>query len=49
MLLELDMTSPTMVPLELQGAEMRTRNLLCDFAQHRRTTTASRVMRARSW
>ncbi|GAA6108738.1 kinesin family member 3Cb isoform X1 [Tachysurus ichikawai] len=49
MLLELDMTSPTMVPLDIQGAEMRTRNLLCDFAQHRQMTTASRVMRARSW
>ncbi|XP_053365916.1 kinesin family member 3Cb isoform X2 [Clarias gariepinus] len=49
MLLELDMTSPTMVPLDLQGSEMRTRNPFCDFAHHRRTTTASRVMRARSW
>ncbi|KAF7704322.1 kinesin family member 3Cb [Silurus meridionalis] len=49
MLLELDMTSPIMVPLDLHGAEMRTRNLLCDSAQYRRTTTASRVMRARSW
>ncbi|XP_026880523.2 kinesin family member 3Cb [Electrophorus electricus] len=48
MLLELDMTPPAMVPLDLQGAEMRMQDLLCDFGHHRRTT-ASRVMRARSW
>ncbi|KAL7873341.1 hypothetical protein AOLI_G00124120 [Acnodon oligacanthus] len=49
MLLELDMTPPVMVPLDLEGAEMRTRDFLRDFSHHRRRTTASRVMRARSW
>ncbi|XP_062863309.1 kinesin family member 3Cb [Trichomycterus rosablanca] len=49
MLLELDLSPPTMVPLDLQGAEMRSRDLLRNFSQHRRTSTASRVMRARSW
>ncbi|KAG9268501.1 kinesin family member 3Cb [Astyanax mexicanus] len=49
MLLELDMAPPAMVPLDLEGAEMRTRDFLRDFGNHRRRTTESRVMRARSW
>ncbi|XP_066530622.1 kinesin family member 3Cb isoform X2 [Hoplias malabaricus] len=49
MLLELDMTPPVMVPLDLEGAEMRTRGFLREFNHHRRRTTESRVMRARSW
>ncbi|XP_052009672.1 kinesin-like protein KIF3B [Xyrauchen texanus] len=49
MLLELDMSQPTMVSLDLQRSEIRTQDLICDFGHYRKRTTASRVMKARSW
>ncbi|XP_030642735.1 kinesin family member 3Cb [Chanos chanos] len=49
MLLELDMTPPAMFPLNLHGAELTSQDLLRDFGHYGRKTTASRVMKARSW
>ncbi|XP_065144587.1 kinesin family member 3Cb [Paramisgurnus dabryanus] len=49
MLLELDISPPTMVPLDLQRSEIRTQDLIRDFGHYRKRTTASRVMKARSW
>ncbi|XP_051578545.1 kinesin-like protein KIF3B [Myxocyprinus asiaticus] len=49
MLLELDMSQPTMVPLDLQRSDIRTQDLIRDFGHYRKRTTASRVMKARSW
>ncbi|KAK2878501.1 hypothetical protein QQF64_011457 [Cirrhinus molitorella] len=49
MLLELDISPPTMVPLDLQRSDIRTQDLIRDFGHYRKRTTASRVMKARSW
>ncbi len=49
MLLELDISPPTMVPLDLQRSDIRTQDLIRDFSLYRKQTTASRVMKARSW
>ncbi|KTG46185.1 hypothetical protein cypCar_00029477 [Cyprinus carpio] len=49
MLLELDISPPTMVPLDLQRSDIRTQDLIRDFSHYRKRTTASRVMKARSW
>ncbi|XP_016312963.1 kinesin-like protein KIF3B [Sinocyclocheilus anshuiensis] len=49
MLLELDISPPTMVPLDLQRSDIRTQDLIHDFGLYRKRTTASRVMKARSW
>ncbi|KTG33930.1 hypothetical protein cypCar_00031740 [Cyprinus carpio] len=49
MLLELDISPPTMVPLDLQRSDIRTQDLIHDFVLYRKRTTASRVMKARSW
>lgn len=49
MLLELDVSPPTMVPLDLQRSDIRTQDLIRDFGHYRKRTTASRVMKARSW
>ncbi|XP_067223889.1 kinesin family member 3Cb [Chanodichthys erythropterus] len=49
MLLELDISPPTMVPLDLQRSDIRTQDLIRDFGHYRKKTTASRVMKARSW
>jgi len=49
MLLELDISPPTMVPLDLQRSDIRTQDLIRDFVHYRKKSTASRVMKARSW